>query len=54
MSRFTLEYRLEYGPKTVMYLQSCPNIEDLNLNKCKKITDQTCQALGRRCSKLQR
>ncbi|KAJ0170131.1 hypothetical protein K1T71_014059 [Dendrolimus kikuchii] len=27
---------------------SCPNIEDLNLNKCKKITDQTCQALGRR------
>ncbi|KOB76204.1 putative f-box protein [Operophtera brumata] len=34
--------------------ESCPNIEDLNLNKCKKITDQTCQALGRRCSKLQR
>lgn len=34
--------------------QSCPNVEDLNLNGCKKLTDATCQALSKHCSKLQK
>lgn len=34
--------------------QSCPNIEELNLSQCKKISDATCAALSSHCPKLQR
>lgn len=34
--------------------QSCPNIEELNLSQCKKISDATCAALSNHCPKLQR
>jgi len=34
--------------------QSCPNIEELNLSQCKRISDATCAALSSHCPKLQR
>jgi hypothetical protein len=35
------------------FAQHCNNIERLNLQSCKKLTDRTCQSLARHCPKLQ-
>ena len=35
------------------FAQNCANIERLNLQTCKKLSDRTCQSLSRHCTKLQ-
>ena len=35
------------------FAQNCANIERLNLQNCKKLSDRTCQSLSRHCPKLQ-
>ena len=36
----------------LVFARNCPNIDQLNLGSCSRLTDHTCHSLARHCNKL--